>query len=190
MKEEKLLLRSGASVGDLICVTGELGTAAAGFYCLINKIEDHPNFIKKALEPRALLREGKILSKYASSCMDISDGLAFSIHEITIQSKAGSKIFEEKIPLNPGVKEVGERSGISTREVVLYKGGDYELLFTVAPEKFEKLSGLLKEIGSEATVIGEITDSGNIIVDKSGGESALENRGWKAFSGDIFLSSL
>jgi thiamine-monophosphate kinase len=190
VKEERLLLRSGATMGDLICTTGELGTAAAGFYCLINKIEDHPNFVKRALEPRARLREGKILSEYASSCMDISDGLAFSIHEITRQSKAGSKIFEKKIPLNQGMKEVGERSGVSTRELVLYKGGDYELLFTVAPEKFEKLQDLLKEIGSEATVIGEITKSGNIIVDKSGGERALENRGWEAFSRDIFLSSL
>jgi thiamine-monophosphate kinase len=190
VKEEKLLLRNGASLGDLICTTGELGSAAAGFYCLIKKIDSHPKFIKKALEPKARLPEGKILSEYASSCMDISDGLALTIHQITGQSKVGSRTYEENIPINHGLKEIGELSGVSTRQLVFYKGGDFELLFTITPEKFEKVQDLLKDIGSEATIIGEITDSGNIVVDKNGGESVLENRGWQAFSGDIFLSSL
>lgn len=189
-REEKILYRRGAAVGDFICTTGELGSAAAGFYCLINNLDSYPNFIRMALEPRARLLEGKILSGYASSCMDISDGLALSIHELAKQSKAGFRIYEEKIPINHGLKKIGGAFGVSTKDMVFYKGGDYELLFTLAPEKYEKVHNLLINMGSCATVIGEITDGGNIIVDKDGGESELENRGWDAFSGDIFLSSL
>jgi len=188
--EENLLLRSGARFGDLICTTGEIGSAAAGFCCLTNKIDGYPGFIKRALEPRARLREGQILSKNASACMDISDGLALSVHEIVEQSGVGARIFEEKIPASPELRAVARLTGVSQREMTLYKGGDFELLFTVAPDRFESIRTALEEIGSSAAAIGEITGSGNILVDKSGGESELESRGWQAFKRDTFLSSL
>ncbi|GBE19221.1 thiamine-monophosphate kinase [archaeon BMS3Abin16] len=182
VKEENLLLRSGAGVGDLICTTGEIGSAAAGFYCLTNKIDGYHGFIKRALEPRARLREGKILSKFASSCMDISDGLALSVHEIATQSGVGARIFEEKIPINHRLNEVARLTGVSLREMTLYKGGDFELLFTVAPDRFESVRTDMEKIGSPAAAIGEITEKNIRLVDEKGCETELAMRGWQAFS--------
>lgn len=182
VKEKNLILRSGAKVGDVICVTGVIGSAAAGFYCLTQGLPCKKRFIERALGPTARLREGKIISKYASSCIDISDGLAWSVYEITRQSNVGSLIYEEKIPVNPGLEEVVRLSGVSKREMVFYKGGDFELLFTVGPERYRSLEKELKKLGSEVTVIGEITKKGNEVVDKKGKKWELEKRGWEAFS--------
>ena len=182
VREENLLLRSGAGVGDLICTTGELGSAAAGFYCLTNTVSSHPEFVKKALEPQARLREGKILSKYASACMDISDGLALSIHEITGQSNVGARIFEDQIPVNLVIKEIEHITGVSQREMTLYKGGDFELLFTVAPDRLAGVKKAFDETCAAVSVIGEITEKNILLIDENGCENALEKRGWQTFS--------
>jgi thiamine-monophosphate kinase len=189
-KEDNLLLRSNARVGDLICVTGTIGSAAAGFYCLIKNLPCPPTFIERALEPKARLEEGRIISKYANSCIDASDGLAWSVHEITVQSNVGSLIYEKKIPIDPELKKISGLSKAAEEETVLYKGGDFELLFTINPEKYEVVEKKLKKLGSMVTVIGEITKKGNKVVDEKGKTKELEKRGWQAFKRDMFLSSL
>ncbi|MFQ5801227.1 MAG: thiamine-phosphate kinase [Candidatus Hydrothermarchaeales archaeon] len=187
VKEKNILLRSGARVSDLICVTGDIGSAAAGFYCLTQGLPCKKRFIERALGPKARLEEGKIISKCASSCVDISDGLAWSIHEIARLSNVGSLIYEEKIPVDSELGGVSRLSGVSQREMVFYKGGDFELLFTVPPEKYEGLEEELKKLGSKMVVIGQITRGGNKVVDKNGKKLELEKRGWEAFTKDIFL---
>jgi thiamine-monophosphate kinase len=187
VNKRNLLLRSGAKEGDLICVTGEIGTAAAGFYCLTGGLKCPDHFITSALEPQARIKEGKIISRNANSCIDISDGLALSIHEISGQSKVGSMIYEDRIPVDRELSVVERLSGISQREMVLYKGGDFELLFTVHPEKCDNVSDELKKIGSTLSVIGKITKSDNKFVDLEGNYQDIEKRGWQAFSKDTFL---
>jgi thiamine-monophosphate kinase len=172
-KKGKFLTRSGARVGDLICVTGKIGSAAAGFYCLIENLKEE-RFIKAALEPKARIREGLLLAGYANSCMDISDGLAFSLHEISRASKVGFKVYEEKIPIDPRILDVAEKAGVSSRELIFHKGGDYELLFTIPPEK-------LKEIKLNVNIIGEVIPAGAIIVNPEGMEETLSDRGYESF---------
>ncbi|MBU2559689.1 thiamine-phosphate kinase [archaeon] len=176
VKKDAFLTRAGAQAGDIIGVTGKIGSAAAGFYCLINNIEGGEKFIKAALEPTARIREGQVLAKYASSCMDISDGLAWSLHEIAKASGRGFRVIYEKIPVESGIEQVAERSGVSPEEIIFHKGGDFELLFTASKEKFETIE---KEIGVKA--IGEIIEKGTII-EKDGKESILEPRGHDSFS--------
>jgi thiamine-monophosphate kinase len=174
-KKDRFLTRAGARAGDVIGVTGKIGSATAGFYCLTKKIADADKFIKAALEPKARVKEGTILSKYASACMDVSDGLAFSLHEIARESNKGFRVYEERIPVDEDLNRVAELSGVSVREMVFHKGGDFELLFTAAKDKFEALE---REIN--ITAIGEVTESGAII-EKGGRESELEPRGYDSF---------
>ncbi len=175
VKKDRLLTRAGAKVGDIIGVTGKIGSAAAGFHCLTRNIADSEKFIKAALEPNARVKEGEILSEYATACMDISDGLAFSLHEIAKESKKGFKVYEERIPVDEGLNRVSELSGVPVREMVFHKGGDFELLFTAPEDKFEALG---KKIN--ITAIGEVTEKG-AVVQKGSKEFELEPRGHDSF---------
>jgi thiamine-monophosphate kinase len=175
VKKDRVLTRAGARAGDIIGVTGNIGSAAAGFYCLINNTDDSDKFIKAALEPTARVKEGEILSKYASACMDISDGLAFSLHEIAKASKNGFRIFHEKIPIEDGLKRVSELSGVPAKDIIFHKGGDFELLFTASKDNFEVLE---KEIN--ITAIGEVTGKREVM-QKDGKEIELEPRGYDSF---------
>jgi thiamine-monophosphate kinase len=188
VSEKKVLLRSGAKVGDSICVTGNIGSAAAGFYCLTRDLACPERFIKKALEPKARLEAGGTIAGLASSCIDISDGLALSIHEITSQSKVGSLIYEDGIPIDKGLMGVEKMSGVSAREMVFYKGGDFELLFTIDKENYKEVEEQLKKLSTKVAKIGEITVKGNKVIDKAGETRELEMRGWDAFKEDIFLT--
>jgi thiamine-monophosphate kinase len=175
VKKDMVLTRAGAQAGDIIGVTGEIGSAAAGFHCLTKNIEDAEKFIKAALEPTARVKEGEILSKYASSCMDVSDGLAFSLHEIAKASEKGFRIFHEKIPADRDLEHIAELSGATAEEIIFHKGGDFELLFTAPEGKFEAIEREIK-----VTAMGEVIEKGAVIK-KDGKESELESRGYDSF---------
>lgn len=175
VKKDRFLTRAGAKAGDIIGVTGKIGSATAGFYCLTKKIADADKFIKAALEPKARVKEGAVLSKYASACMDVSDGLAFSLHEIARGSNKGFRVYEERVPIDEGLERISQLSGVPVREMVFHKGGDFELLFTAAKDKFEALE---REIN--ITAIGEVTKK-EAIIQRGDKESELEPWGYDAF---------
>lgn len=178
--KERILTRSGAGTGDLICVTGKIGSAAAGFYCLTKGLdlghEIKERFIKRALEPQARVKEGPILGRHATSCIDISDGLAYSLHEIAHQSKVGFVVHEDKVPIDRDLAAVAEASGVSQREMVFHKGGDFELLFTLREEDVEALRDEM-----DLVVIGRVTKDGGKMVTRDGKEEDLPARGYEAF---------
>lgn len=186
-KNGKWLEKKGAKTGDAICVTGRIGSAAAGFYCLTeNKSVKIPErikkqLIKKAFEPEARIKEGLILSRYASSCTDTSDGLAFSLHEIARASNAGFKIYENKLPVSKYVKIISSQLNLPAQELTLHKGGDYELLFTAKKENVKKIRKEMQKIGAEIHEIGIITKRGCKIVGLAGREHELKGRGYEAF---------
>ncbi|NOZ76541.1 MAG: thiamine-phosphate kinase [Euryarchaeota archaeon] len=183
VEKDRLLTRSGARPGDLICVTGSIGSAAAGFYCLTRGIEGGRcgDFIKAALEPEARIQEGLILSGYATSCMDISDGLAYSLGEIAGMSGVGFLVREDAIPVEEGVEGVAAEAGVSPRELVFHKGGDFELLFTVAGKDIDVVKSRMEELGTPVTVIGEVIEEGYLLQEPSGETVELETRGYQAF---------
>lgn len=174
VKKDGFLTRAGARVGDVIGVTGTMGSAAAGFYCLTKNITGE-KFVKAALEPKARVKEGVILSKYANACMDVSDGLAFTLHEIARESGKGFRVYEERIPVDDDLERISKLSGVPVREMVFHKGGDFELLFTAAKDKFKALEEKI-----DVTAIGEVIEVGTIIR-KGREESELELRGYDAF---------
>lgn len=144
---EKFVRRSGAKIGDIICITGALGGASAGLTALKNGIKNP--CIKRQLNPNPRIKEGKLLAKYATAMIDISDGLIIDLSHILEESQVSAKIFHKKLPIEKGVKEASRLAKISTDKFILSGGEDYELLFTVPPKLLTsaKKEGRFTEIG-------------------------------------------
>ncbi|MCK9306236.1 MAG: thiamine-phosphate kinase [Methanoculleus sp.] len=155
VEPEHLARRRGARPGDVIAVTGPLGEAQAA----LNGYDRH---MKELLEPRPRVKEGQALGQAGvSAMMDISDGLALSLHDLLAVNDCGFSIDTARLPLPAGVPENEGRT------LAFYGGGDFELLFCASP-------GILPVPGVEAHVIGEVIVERAVLAD---GEP-LERRGY------------
>jgi len=174
----EMLTRSGAKVGDLVAVTGSLGGAAAGWYSIEAGLEmpdarDRLTLvIPRVKEGRALAATGAV-----SCCMDISDGLAVSIHEICRLSGVGTEIVWESIPVFEDVPEVAEKTGVPVREMVLHYGGDYELLFTFPHDKLD----VVRDSSVDFYIIGRVVAGGDKILIAESQIEKIEDRGYEHF---------
>jgi len=164
---ETPVFRRGAKPGDLVAVTGDLGRTAAALELFSDGQTDRANDLFR-FDPR--VDTGTKLASTASSMMDISDGLARSLHQMAETSDVGFRITAGKIPYTPALEEVTD-SKEELEELGLFTGEDYELLFT-APEKHEFE---LAKFG--ATVIGKVTEEGVEIV-RGREVSPLEDEGY------------
>lgn len=175
VKKERLIHRSGAKEGDLVCVTGHLGTAGAALLALSKKIPVSEEILKALFEPSPRINEGMALaqSRAVTSMMDVSDGLALSLHDMSKASGVGFKIYDNKLPVLPGVKRL--LKGGELLEAVVYTGGDFELLFTVAQDKIEKAGK-----ACPLTVIGEVIGEG-VFIERAGRVEELKARGYEHF---------
>jgi len=152
---EHLVRRRGARPGDVIAVTGPLGEAEAA-------LAGYDRHRKELLEPQPRVREGQTLGRAGvSAMMDISDGLALSLHDLLAVNDCGFAVDTARLPLPAGVPED------EGRELALYGGGDFELLFCVPP-------GILPVPGVEAHVIGEVIAERTVLADGK----PLERRGY------------
>jgi len=176
VKKELLIRRSGARVGDLVCVTGHIGTAGAALMALDKKIIVSQEILKALFEPIPRISEGMALvgSSSVTSMMDISDGLALSLHDMSRAGGVGFKIYESRLPVLSDVKLL--LKGKERLEVAVYAGGDFGLLFTVAPKKLDKARE-----ACHLTVIGEVIEKGVFIEMESGVEEELKARGYEHF---------
>ncbi len=175
VKKELLIRRSGAKVGDLVCVTGSLGSAGAALFALDKKIPASQKIMKALFEPVPRINEGIALAKSLSvtSMMDISDGLALSLHDISKASGVGFKIYENRLPVQPEVRTL--LKGRELLEASVFTGGDFELLFTVAPEKLDRAKK-----ACPLTVIGEVIEKG-VFIERAGRVEELDARGYEHF---------
>ncbi|MEA1894294.1 MAG: thiamine-phosphate kinase [Euryarchaeota archaeon] len=154
VRKDQILRRRGAQVGDLVCVTGYLGTAGAGMRALeLGRAVDDPVAVNKLFEPIARIAEGIRLaeSKAVTSMMDNSDGLSISLYQLAEVNGCGFAIHADSLPVLPGL-DLGLGSDL---DLALYAGGDFELLFTVAPERLVDARN-----ACELTVIGEVISEG------------------------------
>ncbi len=176
VKKELLIRRSGARVGDIVCVTGHLGTTGAALLALDRKITVSQEILKTLFEPFPRMKEGMALagSRTVTSMMDISDGLALSLHDLSWVGGVGFKIYENKLPVLSRVKRLFK--GEELLEAVVYTGGDFELLFTVAPDMIEKARKACR-----LTVIGEVIEDG-VLIEREGRLEELSARGYEHFT--------
>jgi thiamine-monophosphate kinase len=175
-----LVRRKGAQVGDVVCVTGELGAAGAALDALLNRAEAYPYVMKKLYMPVPRIREGMALARTGclTSMMDISDGLALSLHDIGTASGVGFCINAASIPVHRTVREMAG-SEARVMEWSVYSGGDFELLFTIRAECVEKARKVAK-----FTVIGEVTAEGiTILQDDS--TALVDARGYQQFGDKV-----
>ena len=196
-KKEDLVYRSGAKVNDLIVVSGDLGAAYLGLQVLerekqvfqVNpnaqpELENYTYLVERQLKPEArkdIVELLKNLEVKPTAMIDISDGLSSEILHICKQSKTGCVIYEDKIPLDPQVISTCEEFNLDSTTIALSGGEDYELLFTIAQNDFEKIKG-----NPNLTVIGYITEESQdcTLMTRANEKIKLIARGWNALKED------
>jgi thiamine-monophosphate kinase len=195
--KKEITQRSGAKEGNLVVVTGDLGGAYMGLQVLEREkavfqvnpqsqpdLSEYSYCIERQLKPeartdiKALLNE---LDVKPTSMIDISDGLSSEILHISKASKLGCQIYEDKIPIDPEVGKTCEEFKINNTTAALNGGEDYELLFTIEQNDFEKVKG-----HPHLSVIGHMTDqaSGYNMVTGLGQQIELTAQGWNGIKSE------
>ncbi|WP_417800440.1 thiamine-phosphate kinase [Tenacibaculum sp.] len=192
--KEDVVYRNGAKPTDLIVVSGDLGGAYLGLQVLEREkqvfqvnpqnqpdLDKYAYIIERQLKPEARKDVPKLLEELEvkpTSMIDISDGLSSEIMHICTQSKAGCKIYEDKLPLDPQVISTSEEFAMDSTMIALSGGEDYELLFTVSIDDYDKIKG-----NPNLTVIGHITEEneGMNLVTRANQEIELKAQGWNSF---------
>jgi len=160
--QANILYRTGTKVGDVVCVTGSLGGAGAALFALTHNMRCPEKIACRLFEPVPRVNEAIIIgkTKMATAMIDISDGLAASLHELSrANNHAGFRISAEKIPVNKDIKQLFSKE--EALSLSLYEGGDFELLFTVQKDKVAELR---KKV--DFTVIGDVIEKG-IVLEKT-----------------------
>jgi thiamine-monophosphate kinase len=193
-KKEQLSYRSGAQVNDILCVTGDLGAALVGLQILEREkqvylsnpdmkpeLEKYTVVTGRQLRPDArmdIIHELRELGVVPSSMIDISDGLASEIFHLCKASGVGATIYEDKLPIDKQTFDTAVELNLDPITCVLNGGEDYELLFTIKQDDYDKIKG-----NPHMTVIGHMTDANDGIyyIDKNGSAITLKAQGWKHF---------
>jgi thiamine-monophosphate kinase len=153
------VLRSGASVGDLIAVTGTLGASAAGM-ALLERGQDTSatgELLRIAhLRPNPRIAVGaKMRAHGVTAAMDLSDGLLGDLPKILAVSGVSARVDVDRLPVLPAVRALfPERAD----EFALRGGEDYELLVTIPPRRFDEFAHAARGVGGTVTVIGEVVE--------------------------------
>jgi thiamine-monophosphate kinase len=180
-KKSLLRLRSGAMIGDLVCVTGDLGKSTAGLRILEKYKSLKPaikKYIKKHLNPIARSAQtGRQIAKHAHAMIDVSDGLASEISHICEESGTGARIDWESIPISKTTKTAAEMTKSDPYEMALYGGEDFEIVFTASAKNLKKLRSCFKDF----SVVGEILDKKEGIFIMKNGKRLPTGRGFDHF---------
>lgn len=166
----KPMLRSGASPGDVVAVTGPLGSPAAAFIALENGID-----AKEAKDclyvPIPRVEEGRAMagSGAVTSCMDLSDGLGTALNTLCAASGVGMDIELDFIPRGAWVDEMAELAGRPAKDLLIGWGGEYELAFTADRDRLDRLY----DAEVEFSIIGMVNDSGRPELIENGGRSVI-----------------
>lgn len=164
VEQGQFINRTNAKEGDLIYMTGHLGSAAYGLELIINNNQnDNEQFIRSFLYPSPRTKEGILIAKYASAMIDISDGFYCDLGKISSKLNKGFKVDVLTLPIEPNLIE--QTSQDKAINLALTGGDDYELCFTV-PEKHENqfLEELTSEFDTLFTCVGQITESKELLM--------------------------
>lgn len=192
---EELVYRNGAKVNDLLVVSGDLGAAYMGLQVLEREkqvfqvnpnsqpdLEAYSYLIERQLKPEARTDVRTLLHALEispSSMIDISDGLSSEILHLCKQSEVGCNLYEDKLPLDPQLISVCEEFQLDSTTVAINGGEDYELLFTVGMDDFDKLKG-----NPNFTIIGHMVEAteGMHLITRANTKILLKARGWNALT--------
>ena len=193
VEAEKCVYRSGAKPNDLLVVTGDLGAAYLGLQVLERErqvFEVNPNaqheldkytyLVERQLKPEArkdVVRLFGDLELVPTSMIDISDGLSSEVLHLCKESKVGCNVYENKIPLDQQVISTCEEFNLDSTTVALSGGEDYELLFTISQDDYDKVKG-----NPNFTVIGHMTEKeeGVHLITRAGEKIEMIAQGWNS----------
>lgn len=182
--------RNGASVGDLLCVTGSLGNAAAGLYSFLHPDPGYPPQAQEFLRamhctPQPRIQEGRVLSQQGphivTAMLDISDGLSGDLGHLCTRSQVGARLDLASLPLLPEIQIFAACASYDPMQWALHGGEDYELLFTVTPGNEQRVIEAVQSVtGTQVTVIGSIlpVDEGMQLHYPDGREVQLTRESW------------
>lgn len=191
---DKYVTRAGAGEGDLICVSGDLGAAYLGLQLLEREKKiflEHPGvqpdlqqqkYLAQRIlkpEPRADIVEWLRDNNLTPTAMiDVSDGLSSELLHICSKSEVGCVLYEDKIPIHDDARAMAMEFNLGSAACALSGGEDYELLFTIKQEEYEKMAR-----NNDISIIGYITkkEEGVHIITKGGAKHKLTAQGWNAF---------
>ena len=177
------LRRDGANVGDFVCVTNYVGDGAAALAVIqqtLRLAEPHEYYLRERFyRPAPRLVEANLLCSIASAALDISDGLVADLNHICEASDLGAVIDVENLPLSPAVLSANDLQ--QARKWALSGGDDYELCFTVPPEKMPELAMLIAQEKLKASVIGEIVAGQGVHCELEGRAYELDSAGYQHF---------
>jgi thiamine-monophosphate kinase len=192
---DKVVKRNGAIQGDLLCVSGDLGAAYLGLTLLEREKKiflENPNIqpdlegekyiVQRILKPEA---RRDIIGFFAeqnvipTAMIDISDGLSSEILHICRQSNLGCVLYEDKIPIDEDTRAAAFKFHLDPTSCALSGGEDYELLFTIAQDDYDKIKDNI-----DISIIGYMADAeqGAHIFTKGGGKHPITAQGWNAFN--------
>jgi len=191
---DNFVKRSTAQKGNLICVSGDVGGAFLGLTLMEREkkiylenpaiqpdLEGEDYIVGRLLKPEA---RKDIIDFFAANqikptaMMDISDGVSSEILHLCKQSQLGCKVYEEKLPINEATKKAAFKFGLDPTICALNGGEDYELMFTLKQEDYDKIT-----LNEEIAVIGYLTDieDGCKFYTKGGNTFDIKAQGWNAF---------
>ena len=192
---EDIVYRNGAKENDLICVSGTLGAAYAGLLVLEREkkafkesqgaqpdLESYDYILERQLKPEPRLDVIKALAHLKvkpSAMMDVSDGLASEIMHITRNSQTGAELFEDKLPIDHQTGDVAKEMKLDPTTLAMNGGEDYELLFTVSQEDYEKIKD-----NPAFAIIGYIKEknAGVNLIARDGSSNPIQAQGWDALN--------
>ncbi len=190
----KIVYRSGATVGDILCLTGDIGGAYLGLQLLEREkqlylsdktltpdFEGYDYIIERQLKPEAAKFAIEFFSKnniLPTSMIDLSDGLSSDLMHICKQSGVGAYLEEAKLPMQDQVRELALKFNIDPITCALNGGEDYELLFSICENDLEKIRFM-----PDVYIVGEIVDKadGVTLHGTSGRIHPLTAQGWNHF---------
>lgn len=191
--KDKITYRSGAKVNDLVVCTGDLGAAYLGLQILNREKEmfkENPTMqpdltgndyvLRRQLKPEAATKYTQILKELdivPTSMIDISDGLSSEALHLSKSSEVGITLHEDKIPVDYTAMNLANEFNMNPIFCALSGGEDYELLFTIGQEHYEKLKK-----DPDFTIVGFVTDKseGNNFIANDGSSHPLTAQGWDA----------
>jgi len=194
-EEADIVYRNGAKATDLICVTGDLGSAYMGLQLLEREkivfagnehaqpdFEDKDYILQRQLKPEARKDIVELLHAKGvvpTAMMDISDGLSSELMHICSQSNVGCRVYEDKIPIHYQAAVMAEELNMNIVTAALNGGEDYELLFTVSLADYDKILTL-----EGIAIVGHITkpELGLNLVGREGEEIELRAQGWNSLN--------
>ena len=186
---DKITYRRGAKQYDLICVSGDLGSAYSGLLVLEREkvtYQANPDFkpdldsydyvLERYLKPEPRVDIVKLLAEkeiVPTAMIDVSDGLASELLQICKHSKCGCEVYEERLPIDYQTTRVCSEMSKNMLPVsnALNGGEDYELLFTIDQKDYEKIKD-----NREVHIIGHVTEAGTPAVMVTPQNSTIELR--------------